>query len=95
MATRSLNIAANTWTNIQSLVAIVGKNCVVSADKAFEIAHSVAAPAGAGTAVAAKASIQVIQTTLHTTGNVWVRSVTAQKINIESAGAPQVLFSNA
>lgn len=95
MATRTVNVVANTWTNIQSLIAAVGKSAVVGGERAFEIAHSVAAPAGAGTAVAAKASIQVIQTTLHTTGNVWVRSVTAQKINIESAGAPQVLFSNA
>ena len=95
MATRSINVVANTWTNIQTLVAAVGKSCVVGGERAFEIAHSVAAPAGAGTAVAAKAGIQVIQTTSHTTGNVWVRSVTAQKINIESAGAMQVLFSNA
>ena len=95
MATRSLNIAANTWTNIQALVAIVGKNCVVSADKAFEIAHSVSAPAGAGTAVAKDEGINVIQTTLHTTGNVWVRATVAAKVTLHNAGASKTLFSNA
>lgn len=95
MATRTQNLVANTWTNIQALLTAVGKSAVISGESAFEAAHSVSAPAGSGTAVAAKEGIQVIQTTLHTTGNLWVRSVTAQKITVQNAGATKVLFSNA